>query len=1464
MSDTPDKDGLIRRLRINDPEAWLILEAFAQMPERRRRAILRPHNDAGFSRETEEESMALRDRLDQALGALTLIEIGCELGLISLGDLAVFQRGGFGQLCHSDSFLRYLEAYLYFGVRLLAGRLFPPDWWHDGSESRARESRFNRRSLQLAIPPEVGHASFNRVFFDRFLDVLESDTSTFAPGRNSTVPVALRFLDGFYSAKLERGPEDCDEPEELELWLRGLGPEIDGERSARFQAIQEGLSDWARSHGDFYLSLEATRSVGANVSVSNVTDRPSGGWIITESTAARFALADFYWIARILRAEVSVGARVSYTQTSWMHLLRFKAVLNGNPAISDSLRGYEELIRSVFDFVCDLIQNSVELTEERERRFFQPGDYPRLRHGTMQWREVFDDELAEIDSQRSGRTFKPPKMRVRDSRQSGSGAPAKGGSGAGVKTLEEDPTIGWSEKICSGSEPRNLIGIAFSGGGIRSATFNLGVLQGLQELDLLRYVDYLSTVSGGGYIGSWLAANVKRTKHWLGKGSSWDESIAHLRAYSNYLAPRTGFMSPDTWTMIASWIRNTFLIQLTVLTWFVALLLVPILSLRLFHALADSYPQNGVKLGMVATTIAGKCISVASANSYVGLLSAVLAAVVTVGLAYNFLDDRVATGRNSPRASFVRWSTVVPSWVGALVVASMFYAVVTSARDLCSQQIDFRSFSSILAQAMGVFPFLFLFHWMALIVIGWIVLTPKEGSDDENRLLRRLKGLGPAILIGAACMAVLYIQICAILYLFAAWNKSTDRFCAYAFVFGPPLILTAFTISVVMFIGFTGRVTNEAQREWWTRFGAWLSLYSAGTLALVFCAVIGPFLIVFLFKEGPGWFPAVKWSAVVGWIGTVIAGLLAGKSSKTTGETKNGNSQYLQLLAKVGGLLFIVGLALVSSTILYLFLIQFALPSSVPAVSQWGDPRVYWMSLQKMDLTRLFEILAFTSICGLIFSWYFEINIFGLNQFYRNRLVRCYLGATRWMPGMRSAHPFTKFDFEDDLPLSGLKGDYPGPFPILNCTLNLAGSPDLALNTRHSASFSLSPLHCGTDRPKVGYARTGASDPHADSYAGGIKLGQAVSISGAAASPNMGYNTSSLVAFLLTMFNVRLGWWFPNPGRWAWNARGLRFTIYYLTRELLGSADENRLFLNVSDGGHFENLGIYELIRRRCKVIIASDAECDECLNFGGLGNLVRICETDFGATIDIDVKSIRPHNDGLSLAHCAIGRIKYDNGSIGYLIYLKASISGDEEVGIAQYKAAHSTFPHETTANQFFTEDQFESYRKLGLHIVRHSFRGTRSGDTPLEVAERLGDVLAPAGCPSSAFLKHSHALSMLWGQFRKTPALHSFLDELMMIHPPVAPPLGTAESSIQSSQEHAMALELIQLMEDVFMDLRLDDFWEHPDNRGWAILFMRWARSRKFQSIWNVTHRTFGIRFEYFCAARLGLTRDNPIARV
>jgi predicted acylesterase/phospholipase RssA len=127
------------------------------------------------------------------------------------------------------------------------------------------------------------------------------------------------------------------------------------------------------------------------------------------------------------------------------------------------------------------------------------------------------------------------------------------------------------------ARPDNLIGLAFSGGGIRSATFNLGILQALAQKGLLRKFDYLSTVSGGGYIGSWLAALTRRVTAPMAVPSfnevekvlssckyeperRSEAPVVHwLRLYSNYLTPHTGAVSGDTWAMIGTWLRNVIL-----------------------------------------------------------------------------------------------------------------------------------------------------------------------------------------------------------------------------------------------------------------------------------------------------------------------------------------------------------------------------------------------------------------------------------------------------------------------------------------------------------------------------------------------------------------------------------------------------------------------------------------------------------------------------------------------------------------------------------------------------------------------------------------------------------------------------------------------------------------------------------------------------------------------------------------
>ena len=1425
MSDEPGRQKLLSRLRPDDNTIWSILSELAATPELERKRMLRPHNEAGFTWEEDAQVIEMRRRLDVALSSLTLLEIGYEIDIVTETELPVPLLAELKQLFQSEALLRFANLYLYFGIRILAGRVAPPCWMTEAGcpEPPVRDS--NEQPFALMVPPEI--APLAQKTSESFITLVDL-AKTAEPAEFQELPkrpvspeiLALTFLDGF---RIDHEP-----PEHFELWLRGLRPETDPGTEAQFLLLSQGLRDWAIDRSQFYLSLELPvvperRVAGGEYDLheEEAAPRPLGGWTVTNPVAARFGLVDIYWIARLLRADVSANASVTYPHTSWLHLLRFHAGLRNETDLELSLWKAEEVLRSVFDLVCDLAQNAIELTGDKERQAFEPELRTRPAPQTVNWRYAADEELDEIERQRNRRRFREDRTPPHSA------------------TSDKKGFDGWMAKIRTGRQSRNLVGLAFSGGGIRSATFNLGVLQGLQEFDLLRKIDFLSSVSGGGFIGSWLVANVSRTAHWLGRLTNWEESIAHLRRYSNYLAPRTGLLSADTWSMWATWARNAFLIQLTGLAWLFVLLLTTLVGRTVFTKageLPDLY-LFGLKLPF------GLRVPEA------GLFAGVMTLLVLFTLLYNFRGDRAVSGIARPLSEkWVRLVTLVYNLIGERTVSGIGRA---SSGKLVRRL-------AVLPACLSAFALAALLwgeagHWshhhgihsvvirsvFAPLVITWIAL-----SVIAAKTLSRERG--HAVWISTLCVLVLYLELCGIMQLFVQWSADPNRFRWYAFVIGPSLVLCADTICVVLFIGFCGRNSTEPLREWWTRFGAWLAIYGAGYLIIATATVFGPLWTILLLHSGTHWTKSIKWGAIVSWIGTVIGGLLAGNSSKTTGETSSSKSRGLEILAKVGGLLFIVGALLASSTSLYLILMKLG--------TNLSDPWKYWNILRSVTFSTKVVALAVAIFIGSLFSWFFEINIFGLNQFYRNRLVRCYLGATRWAPGFRKPQPFTKFDGKDDILLSDLTGDFRGPFPILNCALNLGGSSDLALHTRHSASFSLTPLRCGADRPRVGYAPTKCE---AGRFADGVRLGQAVAVSGAAASPNMGYNTSPLVAFLLTMFNVRLGWWFPNPGQRAWDQPGLHFSLYYLVKELFGIADEKNLFVNVSDGGHFENLGIYELVRRRCKVIIASDGECDESLQFGSLGNLVRICETDFGAKIDIDVSSIRQQKDSLSLAHCGVGKITYSNGSMGYLIYLKASITGDEDVGVAQYRSVHPSFPHETTADQFFSEDQFESYRRLGRHVVLHSFRGNQPGDHPVMIAEKLADVLAPAGCSSEVFLKHAKALEKIWERFRQSPDLNPFMDELMRNI--VTPPHPVLEDL-----EFAMGLELIQLMENVFMDLRLDDFWDHPDNRGWAILFMRWARSPRFRAIWVQVRRTYGIRFEYFCEARLGLPRDRPIVRV
>ncbi|HEX6198711.1 MAG TPA: hypothetical protein VF150_00485, partial [Thermoanaerobaculia bacterium] len=158
--------------------------------------------------------------------------------------------------------------------------------------------------------------------------------------------------------------------------------------------------------------------------------------------------------------------------------------------------------------------------------------------------------------------------------------------------------------------------------------------------------------------------------------------------------------------------------------------------------------------------------------------------------------------------------------------------------------------------------------------------------------------------------------------------------------------------------------------------------------------------------------------------------------------------------------------------------------------------------------------------------------------------------------------------------------------------------------------------------------------------------------------------------------------------------------------------DEQSRYMYLSGARQFEGLGLYELVRRRCSVILVSDAEADPGYSMRALSQAVLMCRTDFGIEVEIDVSGIEKDPDtGKSRDHFAVGRIRYDRvdpgAAAGTLIYWKPSLTGDEPLEVEALHKTNPTFPHEPARDQRFAEERFESYRSLGEHIALSVFGG-------------------------------------------------------------------------------------------------------------------------------------------------------------
>ncbi len=371
-------------------------------------------------------------------------------------------------------------------------------------------------------------------------------------------------------------------------------------------------------------------------------------------------------------------------------------------------------------------------------------------------------------------------------------------------------------------------------------------------------------------------------------------------------------------------------------------------------------------------------------------------------------------------------------------------------------------------------------------------------------------------------------------------------------------------------------------------------------------------------------------------------------------------------------------------------------------------------------------LFLFIAIALLFIAAFIDTDATSFFQLYRDRLQKAFLFDPD--PKHRKGTNLKQYDPN----LHDIDTDH-CPYPIINAAINLEGSQFANKRGRNADFFIFTPEYTGSQATGyVGSKRLWNDDMMLD-------LATAMAISGAAVSANMGAGTIRLLTPTLALLNVRLGKWLRNPleydsnekarkSKSLWSKATASVTFF---KEMFGLLDESEDKVYLTDGGHIENLGLFELLRRHCKFIIAIDAEADPMLRFPSLMTLMRFARTDLGVRIvlpwqelqasalEIDDAFAQQVAEGKTAAttkrpqnaeavQCAACEIEYPENEKGYLLYFKSSLRGDENDVICDYKRRHLDFPHETTIDQFFGEQQLEAYRGLGFRMVLSVLEGS------------------------------------------------------------------------------------------------------------------------------------------------------------
>jgi hypothetical protein len=842
--------------------------------------------------------------------------------------------------------------------------------------------------------------------------------------------------------------------------------------------------------------------------------------------------------------------------------------------------------------------------------------------------------------------------------------------------------------------------LCISGGGIRSATFALGAIQALAERRVLDQFDYLSTVSGGGYIGSWLTAwshragglaavapHLRRDAPAPEPGKP--DPIGHLRDYNSYLSPRLGAMSADTWTLAATALRNVLLNWMVLVPLLLAALMVP----RLYVSLL-AFPEllyGEVIFGGATPNYGAAELDAISGSPLVRYALPFLCALLFAAALYNTLRYLPGVGNEDHRRSDFVLKVLLPlvgAVLGFLAFDSLFY--------LGTSFTDQSSLPGLLLATMSP------------CAMAWLAFLLFHPGGSRPRLQRLFGPLSLAIFFMAAGAGAATWASAN----FLLWSPNPDSalsWPAYATV-APPAILLGYVLGSFLFVGLSSRHLKDEDREWMSRSAAAVLMFCAAWLLACGTVLIAP-RWAFAWDS---WVPQALLAAGLAGGAVIVAEGSRPANAAGTSGAKTGTAAASALVLKLAPVLFALAFAIGCAVLTNLLLASLhRLPGLglMPAMEILAadGSRVSWQDhdavVSRSSLALLGTLLLALLALGWIMARYVNINTFSLHGMYRDRLIRAYLGASN---PKRNASRFTGFAPSDDIAMHALD-PRSRPLHVINLALNLVQANRLAWQQRKAQSFTVTPLHCGSF--DLGYrssARYGG--PH------GISLGTAMAISGAAASPNMGYHSNPVVGFIMTLLNARLGCWLGNPGAAGartWTRASPRSAVRSLVKEAVGMTSNLGEYIYLSDGGHFENLALYEMVLRRCRYIVALDAGCDPAFAYEDLGNALRKIRIDLRIPISFADGQLRPLRE--RRRRCALGRIGYsavDPGAAdGWLIYIKPMRLGTEPPDVDNYGAMHPEFPHQSTGDQWFDESQTESYRMLGLTTIDEILRGWDGG---------------------------------------------------------------------------------------------------------------------------------------------------------